>query len=344
MKKFKTALTILLAGTMILSAGAGTFAASQVDNKDIPQIAICPEGPVRSVLEGNAVVKSINENKQITVTIEDQTIVLNISEETIFIDSQTGIVSSIKDIKEGDSIYIYYSAAMTRSLPAQSSAKAVVTNVQKDKTIPKMMVVKEIMSSDKDQIKILNDCEDMIVTITKENPILPYKTKQIVTLDNIKVGSQIFVWYDIVAMSYPGQTTSHKTVIVGTQEIKAPEKLQIDGKVLDLGKEKIMVKNGKVMLPLRTVSKAMGFELKWNSETNSAEIDNGEVKTSVTVGVDSYYKASSKAIGLTAPFEYGVSPEIVDGSLYIPAELFKLLFSNENAVKIQDNILNITTK
>ena len=263
--------------------------------------------------------------------------------ETLYIDAKTGIPSSLKDIKAGDSLYVYYGAAMTRSLPPQSSAVAIVTGVEKDKTIPKLMTVKEIVESKDTQIRFLNTDEDMIVTILKENPITPFKTKQIVTFKDIQPGSKVFVWYDIVAMSYPGQTAALKTVLVSQAEaaVKTPVKVTANGKAVDLGKTAIVEKNGKVMVPLKAVSKALGFKLEWDAKTKTASIDDGTVKTTLTVGQDAYYKASSKAIGLTASFAYGASPEIMNGSLYVPVDVFKLLYSNEDAVKINGDTVVI---
>ncbi len=348
MKNLKSRIALMMAMTMI--SGANSMAFASAETGPVPTLyngeskEVTAQKEVRSTLEGVATVEQVNGEKQLTVKIDQQTIVLNIGEETLFIDANTGIPSSLKDLKAGDSVYVYYSAAMTRSLPPQSSAVAVVTGVEKDKTIPRLMTVKEIVDSKENQIRFLNTDEDMIVTILKDNPITPYKTKQIVTYKDIQAGSKVFVWYDIVAMSYPGQTAAKKTVLVSTADtaVKAPVKVSVNGKALELGQSAVIERNGVYMVPLKAVSKALSFDLKWDAKTKSASIDNEMVKTTVTVGQDSYYKASSKAIGLTAPFAYGAGPEIIDGTLYVPADLFNLLYSNEETVKVIGDILSIT--
>lgn len=358
MKKMKTGLTLMLAMSMVIGMGTGAFAQAQT-NTNANNIAICPAGPEtpgepqiaicppmieRDTLEGEAVVKSVGENR-LTVKVNDQEVTLKISEETWIIDSQTGLPTSLKDVKEGTKLYVYYSAVMTRSLPPQSNAVAIVSNIQENKTIPRLITVKEIVSQKEGEIRVLNDFGDIIVTIQADSPLSPFKTKQAVSLKDIKEGTQLFVWYDIVAMSYPGQTTSHKTVIVGQKEVtKAPEKITINGKALDLGKDKILMENGKVMVPLRSVSKALGFKLEWDAKNKAAKIDNGTVNTVITVGQDAYYKASTKAIGLTQSLPIGAAPEVIDGTLYIPAELFNLLYSNDQAVQVENDTLTILTK
>jgi hypothetical protein len=185
----------------------------------------------------------------------------------------------------------------------------------------------------------------MFVRLLNENPISPFKTKQIVTIKDIQPGSKVFVWFDIVLESYPGQTTATKTVLIGTEPVvaKVPTKIVVNNADLNLGNMTVVERNGKYLVPLKAVSKALGFDLKWDGKTKSASIDDGVVKTTITVGKDAYYKASSKAIGLTNSFSYGAAPEIINGSLYVPTDLFKLLYSNEETIKVSGDTIYITT-
>lgn len=350
MKKFKSKVALMMAISMAVSGGTSAFAAADsvqesVQVTPVNTTATAPQ-EVRSMLEGLATVESINEDKQVTVTIEEQTLVLNISSETLWINAETGIPSSIKDIKTGDQIYAFYSAAMTRSLPPQSSAIAIVTGVKKDQTIPRLMTVKEIVSTKENQISFLNTEGDLIVTVTKETPITPFKTKQIINYKDIQPGTKLFAFYDIVLLSYPGQTGAKKVVVVSTEaeetvKSEKPVKIAINGKNLELGKLGIAERNGNEMIPLRLVANTLGFTVQWNAKTKTASIDNGSVKTNLTVGKDAYYKASSRAIGLTAYFSYGASPELIKGRLYVPAKLFNLLYSNEDTVKVSGDTIHI---
>lgn len=104
---------------------------------------------------------------------------------------------------------------------------------------------------------------------------------------------------------------------------------------------KTTVRNGVLMVPLRAVASQLGFSIQWDDRTSTASLDNGEVKTTVSLGLDSYYKASSQAIGLTAPVSYGAAPVLIDDLTYVPAELFELLSSNPDAVKVENGILKI---
>lgn len=306
-----------------------------------------PPSFLSSQLKGDAIVKAPLENDQLLVNVNNMDVALNISEKTLVIDSKTGLPASLKELKAGDAIFAYYSAAMTRSLPPQSHAIAIVTQVEKDKSHSEFFTVKEIISRDDGEVRALNKEGDLIVTFSKDNSLVPYKTKQIVTLDDIHVGTQLFVWYDIVALSYPGQTAATKSVLVGQEEglgvraVYTPmagvdavtitikdQAIQLDGKTL-------MDQNGLLMIPLRTVTKGLGFKVVWNGVDQSILLDNDTVKTTLYIGNDNYFNASCQAIGLTQNFNIGAAPMLIDNRTYVPAALFNLLYSDNEAVKIQ---------
>ena len=102
-------------------------------------------------------------------------------------------------------------------------------------------------------------------------------------------------------------------------------KVTVDGAALDLGTLAPYEQDGRVMLPLRKVAEALGFAVTWNQETQTASVDDGLVKSSVTIGVDSYYMASSQAIGMSAPQSFGVAPVLHSDSTFVPSDLFTLL-------------------
>lgn len=91
--------------------------------------------------------------------------------------------------------------------------------------------------------------------------------------------------------------------------------------------------NGIEMVSLREVSEKLGFSVTWNAKENTIYLDDGIMNTTLTVGVDSYYAASSNAIGMTAPESLGSAPVLIDGKVYVPAKMFIALLGNtENAV------------
>ena len=207
--------------------------------------------------------------------------------------------ASPETLKAGDKIFAYYSAAMTRSLPPQSQAIAIVTQIQENVSHAELFTVGEIISREDGEVRALNKEGSLIVTFLKENPLAPFKTKQIATTEDIQAGTQLFIWYDIMLMSYPGQTAALKAVLVGQEDIP--------------------------MVPLRSVAEDLGFTVVWDGKEQSIFLDNGTVKTTLCIGQDSYFKASSQAIGLTQNHRLGKAPVLIDSKTYVPASLFDFL-------------------
>ena len=58
--------------------------------------------------------------------------VMNLSDETVWIDSGNQAKDDPSDLKVGESLYVFHSAVVTASLPPQSSAIAVVRNIPAD--------------------------------------------------------------------------------------------------------------------------------------------------------------------------------------------------------------------
>ncbi len=116
----------------------------------------------------------------------------------------------------------------------------------------------------------------------------------------------------------------------------------IENNTLDLGGETVYELNKHMMVPLRTVAEKLGFKVKWDGECQGISLDNGEVNTIVYIGQDNYYMASSTAIGMSAPTVLGVAPALKNGTTYVPADMFNILYC-EDVVSVKDNVITIKT-
>ena len=116
----------------------------------------------------------------------------------------------------------------------------------------------------------------------------------------------------------------------------------IENNTLDLGGETVYELNKHMMVPLITVAEKLGFKVKWDGECQGISLDNGEVNTIVYIGQDNYYMASSTAIGMSAPTALGVAPALKNGTTYVPADMFNILYC-EDVVSVKDNVITIKT-
>lgn len=114
----------------------------------------------------------------------------------------------------------------------------------------------------------------------------------------------------------------------------------VDENEVDLKDQPPTLYEGKVMLPLRVVAEAMGFEVKWDGNKQIASLSNGKIQSNVEIGFDSYTYESVKAIGMSAPFSAGVAPKLIDGRVYVPSAYFTMFARNT----ISNNTIHFTLK
>ena len=87
--------------------------------------------------------------------------------------------------------------------------------------------------------------------------------------------------------------------------------------------------NKTTLVPARAVSDALGFKIDWNQTAQTATITGDAMQMTVKVGQDSYMATSTIAIGTTAPAELGAAPLLINDSLYVPAEIFRIIQGND---------------
>lgn len=74
-----------------------------------------------------------------------------------------------------------------------------------------------------------------------------------------------------------------------------------------------MKENGTMMIPLRAVSEALGYNVSYKQEAKMVELTRGAHWITVKLGEDSY------GFGKMAPQKLGTIPEIIDGRTFVPS-------------------------
>ena len=155
-------------------------------------------------------------------------------------------------------------------------------------------------------------------------------------------GKKLTVTYSITTRSIPPQTTPTKIVVldeadnplpsdvVGDEQIEivppiykfSPEEIEalfpLNGKIVMNGKiikaSAPYYRNGVVMVPLRAVAEALGFNVAWNDELQSVNLS---VAINLWIGKDHF------VVGRMAPVKLDVAPELTDGHIYVPFTFFR---------------------
>lgn len=261
----------------------------------------------------------------------------NIFSDTAVINNETGAPTSLKELvpgdKElvpGDKIFVYGSLMKTRSLPPQSTAFIVLTDI--DVKAPAKFV--KVMSMEEDaagNLIVFDANGEYTVNITEETVLRPYRTKQIVTKDDIKAGANILVWSEIMTLSLPAQMTADMVVLLPEEQEPSSDKIIISlmagviayngQEITPEGDELFYDKNDTLMIPLRKVCETLGYEVKWVPEGNKIELHKEGQIVKLQIGSHQYNDV-----------ELAIAPELTNSITFVPTEFLAEILNYEVSI------------
>ena len=130
--------------------------------------------------------------------------------QTVILNNETGLSQPIEDLAVGDKIAAYISPISTRSLPPQSYTYVILTHIDKTEDLPTFMRLSEKTAEN----AWLNEAQDLIVTVNEKTSLIHSESGKKGTPDELKSGYPVLVYSKVLLMSYPGQTTAEKIVIL----------------------------------------------------------------------------------------------------------------------------------
>lgn len=160
--------------------------------------------------EGNVISISLTSE-------ENGDYVMNVTENTVWVDAVEKVKASQEDLAEGDTIYVYHSPVSTRSLPPQSEAFAVVLNVPQDIAVGVYHEVEEVTTTENDT-RLLTNNGGLYLIISDETAVKDYETGEVADISAVSDGDRVIAWYDAVAMSYPGQANVSDILVLPAVE------------------------------------------------------------------------------------------------------------------------------
>ncbi|WP_373325844.1 copper amine oxidase N-terminal domain-containing protein [Sporomusa paucivorans] len=296
------AITVMVSMTTGFVQAAGAVAA-----------AATIETPVPKVISTKGKIAEIGDNRiRVAGKGSYNEIVLHIQEGTYIVDAEDGTHIPFTDLKTGDAVTAYYSPVVTRSIPPQSSAIALVVGTPETGNPGQYMKVAAVEQRPDGSVRVLCTNSERLVTIYPEIFAQPAA---------IKVGSELIVWYDIMTMSMPAQAGATKAVLLPVNaDIRVHTgagTIVIDKKELALGENDILKTNANtIMLPLRVIAESLGYTVVWNGEARTVELQNGMgTMSTVTIGSNNYGR-------LKMAVQLDTAPEIVNGTTLVPVEFF----------------------
>ena len=201
-KKLSLALVCVAAlglGTAV-AAGAAVDAPLDAVQAD-PQVMRAPgtyitSGKIVAIEDGLYIIKGEGSRPQVAAVVDRDTYV---------VDGKSGRLRLPMALKVGQCVTAYYSANMTRSLPPQSHAMAIVIGAPAEGSAAYFEVSQAALSADGSYVTLLNANNDLIATVDAATCS---------DFAKIKRGDKLLVWYDVMTMSLPAQTNASKVVLL----------------------------------------------------------------------------------------------------------------------------------
>ena len=140
-------------------------------------------------------------------TVLDE-LILGVSDETRILDAANGFPVTAETLKEGENVYAYISQAMALSLPPQSHVSMIICQIPEDAYAP-FFDTADQMSANADGTFNLTTLRGNTYRINEATMLLPYLTRNIVTVSDLTKGRTFLVWKD----QNTGDNTAAKIVI-----------------------------------------------------------------------------------------------------------------------------------
>lgn len=332
-------LALGLAGVIAFSP----VAANAVDAADVPadeKEVISEIEEVSSYIEYEGKITEITmqeggdqANASILVEgLEDdlqEKIIFHLSDDMPLISHETMEDFKVENLEEGMEVSAFFkeNTPMTLSIPPQLNPGAVVIHDNEEDGFVEVAHFNEELVDMDNKLK-LNISDDTILEDTEGNNLEAEDLED----------ESLMVFYTISTKSIPAKTTPEKVIVLGEEDmdleddiISVMDKVVVDEKELKLEHE-IYNSDGRQMIPLRPISEALGYEVKWNNEERSVELTKGAQWTKVTIGEDNYNFAKMLV-------KLGRAPEIKENKTYVPVEFIEEVLKLD--IDIDEGILEI---
>ncbi len=263
------------------------------------------------------------QDGEITVKTETAgTAVVHLAAQTIIMDTQTGLPAGAQDIKKGAEVYLYCGEMMALSEPPQVYAKAILVNLTDEHAPANLLSAEQVNKNADGSLTVQTNDGGLMLNIERNASVTPFGTKNKAKLEDIRMGTKFFAWYDTVLETYPEQAGTDKVVLLPHEDDTFA--IVVEG---DMVAGEGRMTNGVAMVPLRLTAELCGFTVKWNAKDRTVHLTNGTVQTTVTIGLDEYFRATAlpDADGMSRPEALGAAPYLAQSRTWVPAQLLDLL-------------------
>lgn len=147
-------------------------------------------GPVLRLEDGNVVIDNrsdISYRGEIVVTVDP--------ESTRILDGENGYPVELSELNEGEAVFIYIGPAAAMSEPPMVNASLILCKIPDDLRVPDYVHV-TAMEEQADGSYLLSADNGIQYLVPADCEILPYLTRNIVTLQDVQTGNSCLLWSD----------------------------------------------------------------------------------------------------------------------------------------------------
>lgn len=195
---------LLASCSALLVVGGAVANANGFENNSLPLSKI---GQARVVQEVQFTTGKILEVKDNMVVVKGERgiVAALLNDETYLLNGKNGKAKKLSSFKVGKEVTVYHSPKMTRSIPAQTQAYAIILG-DNDVKQGKFFVVDQVTPSENGEyVSVMDSSHSLIATVDKK----AYRY-----YSQIKAGEKLLVWYDMMTMSLPARTNAQKVVVL----------------------------------------------------------------------------------------------------------------------------------
>lgn len=131
------------------------------------------------------------QDGELTVSTETAgTVVVHIAEQTIIMDTQTGLPAGAQDIKKGDEVYLYCGEMMALSEPPQVYAKAILVNPTDEHEPASLLSAEQVKRNADGSLTVQASDGGLMLNIARNASVTPFGTKNKAKLEDIRMGTR----------------------------------------------------------------------------------------------------------------------------------------------------------
>ncbi len=147
-------------------------------------------GPILRVEDGNVVIDNRSE-----VSFRGEMVVTVDPEHTRILDGENGYPVEVSELNEGEAVFVYIGPAATMSEPPMVNASLILCKIPSDLRIPDYVHV-TAMEEQSDGSYLLSGDNGIQYLVPADCEILPFLTRNVVTLQDVQAGGSCLIWSD----------------------------------------------------------------------------------------------------------------------------------------------------